>query len=96
MRLIDADALLEKKFETIEYAYDVVSEIDIEEAPTIEAKSVKHGEWVITEKQGVTGRKIKFHTATCSMCKKSNGRHRNNYCPNCGAKMDGGNNNEKN
>ena len=27
----------------------------------------------------------------CSVCGYSNGRKQSNYCPNCGAKMDGGN-----
>ena len=64
----------------------------MEQSQTIEAESVKHGEWLDT---------------MCSNCQKvalleeldgDIGRITvyaySNYCPNCGAKMDGGNNNE--
>lgn len=45
MRLIDADALLEKKFETYDYEdpVEVVEVCDIEESPTIEAEPVRQG-----------------------------------------------------
>ena len=36
------------------------------------------------------GRTIIYKTFTCDRCGKSNGRHKTNYCPNCGAKMKGG------
>lgn len=36
------------------------------------------------------GRLIKYKTYTCDACGKSNGRHKTNFCPNCGAKMKGG------
>ena len=35
------------------------------------------------------GRTIIYKTYTCDACGKSNGRHRTNFCPNCGAKMKG-------
>ncbi len=97
MRLIDADAAIEK---LQEYITEMESDIyygsnlgvpedciceAIEEVPTIEAEPVKHGKW----------KKIQ-NFAQCSECK-----HEVNwgskdflspYCPNCGAKMetDGG------
>ena len=36
------------------------------------------------------GRTIIYKTYTCDACGKTNGRHKTNYCPNCGAKMKGG------
>lgn len=53
---------------------------------------VEHGMW-IEEKYETTskrGRKIKNVKTRCPVCGKSNGRNKPNFCPNCGAKMDGG------
>ena len=58
----------------------------IEDAPTIEAKEVVHGEWVKEE-----------NTWVCSVCHKENAcayseeleRYIDFYCPKCGARMDG-------
>ena len=50
------------------------------------------GEWIerdcITESK--RGRTIHYSTQKCSVCGKWNGRHKNNFCPHCGAKMKGG------
>jgi hypothetical protein len=50
------------------------------------------GEWIerdcITESK--RGRTIHYSTQKCSVCGKWNGRHKTNFCPNCGAKMKGG------
>lgn len=84
MRLIDADAV------DIEYRggfHDdyVVNYNSFINAPTIDAVSVVHGEW------------IKRHgTINCSVCKRSNWSacfedtvRSFNFCPNCGARMKG-------
>ena len=83
MRLIDADAAkkalvgweTDPTDEEIERAIDHIS--------TIEAKPVRHGEW---EACGIG--------LTCKICHKGlvleQGDVEMNYCPNCGAKMDGG------
>lgn len=54
----------------------------IEKMPTIEAAPVVHGRWKYVEVIGFG------FLSTCSEC----GHHdrETNYCPNCGAKMDGG------
>lgn len=83
MRLIDADALLKKKdIITINdgnraSVVGIVYEDDIEEAPTVDA--VKHGEWISE----------KYPLVKCSICGKTMILAYDNYCPNCGAKMDG-------
>lgn len=66
----------------------------INEAPTVDAKPVRHGEWKRD------GEVYDDATWVCSVCgepwslfygtPEENGMH---YCPNCGAKMDGGKNN---
>ena len=54
----------------------------IDEQPTADVVEVKHGEWV---KNGKT------HTCSCCGYFYINvDMEDDNYCPNCGAKMDGG------
>lgn len=74
MRLIDADAYI--------YSGDLINE------PTIEAEPVRHGEWVHTDKAASWKGKDE-----CSECQYHTADRVDlscfNYCPNCGAKMDG-------
>ena len=86
MRLIDADELYKKAMDIIQdkasyKAFAIINAISI--APTIEAKPVRHGKW----------------TDECSVCSASayegldadvHSTFRPSYCPNCGARMDGG------
>ena len=104
MRLIDADALKERLKEYCidgdEQAmlwYDLMG-IDetIDDAPTIEDKPVRRGHWLYTEAWP--------HRVYCSVCFRTYalkhwqiweaGSLARAYCPNCGAKMDGGDENE--
>lgn len=95
MRLIDADALGIGKanrdcFDDPKYADGWNNAIEIiNNAPTIEAEPVRHGRWIYGAENFTCGN----HNAECSVC------HCNiswsgcdedfNYCPKCGAKMDG-------
>ena len=79
MRLIDADALCEGLVSN----HPVV--IAAKCAPTIDAEPVRHGKWVHVEDDEYL----------CSACKmeftiEDFESFVTNYCPNCGAKMDGG------
>lgn len=61
-------------------------------APKADVAPVRHGRWITTayttiSKRGRITQNVKY---TCSECKRGNGRKRSNYCPNCGARMDGG------
>ena len=70
-------------------------------APTVDAVEVVHGRWVkhrpkleamrAWHRQGI-GKAMSENSIfwTCSCCEEW-GTPRYNYCPNCGAKMDGGN-----
>lgn len=83
MRLVDADALLENKFEAIDYGdpIEVVEVSDIDDAPTIEAEPVRHGKWVYDI--------LNMNLCTCcleSFSKKLTKKFI--YCPSCGARMD--------
>lgn len=55
----------------------------IDFAQTIDAEPVRRGEWLEAEK-GV----FPAYCGKCSECGVT--RERENYCPNCGAKMNGG------
>ena len=92
-RLIDADALLKRLSLWLdEYGFIIFESVkdDINDAPTVDAEPVRHGQWV--ENNGRYG-------WYCSQCKKENNYaydyNENNvielqdhYCPNCGARMD--------
>ena len=86
MRLIDADELCADRVSN-----DPVV-IAAKCAPTIDAEPVRHGEWILNPCN-------LYNDATwvCSVCGNEwvlidGNPHGNqmNYCPNCGAKMDGG------
>jgi hypothetical protein len=100
-RLIDANALLEKMEHTstdvcadygdgfCEHGYSTpLFRLMVSETPTVDAVEVVHGEWEKAEYGGFV---------RCDKCKDvyideswlTDGKW--NYCPNCGAKMDGGN-----
>ena len=63
----------------------------IENAPTVDAVEVVHGHWIMTlyTTTSKRGRVIANKKFACSVCGYHNGRKQSNYCPNCGAKMDG-------
>ena len=98
-RLIDADALVEhcKELASIDWNSNVAPQswasayesfaFEVEGAPTIEAEPVKHGEWVSLEAD--------IGLFACSNCGHKILRAECNYCPKCGAKMDGGNNEQE-
>ncbi len=78
-RLIDANALKVKAFAETETGEGIVYVQDIDESPTVDAVEVVHGRWQIIDFAG---------TIKCSVCGEEV-FDESNYCPNCGAKMDG-------
>ena len=102
MRLIDADAFREDlKTERENVYYNGIlgnqrdpDEIDrfidrLDEQPTIEADPVRRGEWMYND----------MYLPNCAECSECGWKSSvsgdeissYHYCPNCGAKMDGGN-----
>ena len=83
-RLIDAHEIEDLFYKQVEYgATDLMDAFDdaLQDAQTVDAVEVVHGRWQKSE----PGYSI------CSHCKADVAifsGHRN-YCPNCGAKMDG-------
>lgn len=64
----------------------------IKNTPTADVVEVKYGEWIAKASTHISkrGRLINYDRYKCSVCGVWNGRHKPNYCPHCGAKMDGG------
>ena len=97
-RLIDGNALLAEldKFANpmpnksgYEFLHGIATAItEIEDAVTVDAVEVVHGRWVLQRYYGGM-RKGMVARIICSECGYPN--EKTNYCPNCGAKMDGGN-----
>lgn len=97
MRLIDADELLKHKGDCYDKDGNLMYAVgtgDIMAAPTVDAEPVRHGRWVA----------MRDKTLECSKCKSiapfdadRNGdvvfADEYDYCPWCGAKMDGGEDN---
>ena len=61
----------------------------IDKAPTVDTVEVVHGRWIFKHNP-ITDPKGYFIRIVCSECNLHTGQ-KSNYCPNCGAKMDGGN-----
>ena len=85
MRLIDANELGSHKFPLTPLRYhagwnDAIDAV-IENAPTIDAVPVVHGRWLV---DGATG--INF----CSECNTDAVEAGTPFCPECGAKMEDG------
>ena len=91
MRLINANLLFESIWDNVSDIYedarcakeDCLAEIDA--APTVDAVPVVHGRWETNSDRP--------DTLICSICKCGFDMWKHdphNYCPNCGAKMDGG------
>lgn len=87
MRLIDADALLkalrvnEDEWGTPDETWRPESEYGgaIKTAPTIEAEPVRRGKWEREDEYG--------DLWVCNQCGFA-GEYKDNYCPNCGARME--------
>ena len=95
MRLIDADLMLDDMKAELEKASEehltkdeamviMTSAIALKDfvkrQPTVDAVEVVHGEWLRTDDT--------YPVFECSNCKRTD-NYKRNYCPNCGAKMDG-------
>ena len=95
-RLIDANALSKDAFHIKQYGKGircVVDWDDIKAAPTVDAVEVVHGEWVGIQYDGYADGCPVYDLWECSNCREEYESEGDpppyNYCPNCGAKMDG-------
>lgn len=92
-RLIDADALadelavlLERNRKLIDEWLANLIEDAVDDAPTVDAEHVKHGHWI----NHFDDLFPEESTQECSVChaEQMGTMLNDNYCPNCGAKMD--------
>ena len=62
----------------------------IDTIPLADVVEVKHGEWIAKASTHISkrGRLIYYDRYKCSVCGVWNGRHKQSFCPHCGAKMD--------
>lgn len=88
MRLIDADKADVNFINTYYSDHCRTDDVQewLDEQPTIDAEPVKHGEWVSSRFNATYGE----YEEQCSCCKGWSLEYDKPYCPNCGAKMDGG------
>jgi len=86
-RMIDANELLEKLRKNRKPGYGYATAI-VGEMPTVDAVEVVHGRWIHHHYDSGEPIDDKWYCSECHMC---NDHKRTWYCPNCGAKMDGGN-----
>ena len=84
-RLIDANALIEMVGKRLKnpLIFNWLCSF-VKDAPTVDAVEVVHGEW--GEIYTCHGERLWGYK--CSQCEYDNSK-KTNFCPNCGAKMDG-------
>ena len=70
---------------------DMISAYDVIMLPAADVAPVRHGRWVqvICHEEFEDGFVDRVKEC-CSVCHAPNWRRTTNYCPNCGAKMEGG------
>ena len=81
-RYIDADKLLTTLLDDLPYKASVKRVLM--QAPTADVVEVRHGEW----KLGKSG--VMYFCSFCGYAAHPREEEQWNFCPNCGAKMDGG------
>lgn len=93
-RLIDADKLRSDIIEKMSFLKSAEENLEImggciDDATTVDAEPIRHGHWIYTD----------YCVWVCSECRENPTRglgfvqaeeHLYEYCPRCGAKMDGG------
>lgn len=91
---IDRAELLKKQYNASNFCSPELAEMvvdvrDIEDAPAADVAPVRHGRWLLEREPD--GKPFCFHCSVCDSDFHYIGiTVAYDYCPNCGAKMDGG------
>ena len=93
-RLIDYDMTRDATYEEVFWTESEQATVRhfLAKIPKVDAVEVVHGRWIgerCAHKPHRIKNPEKWLVFKCSVCGYSNGRKQSNYCPNCGAKMDG-------
>ncbi len=98
MRLVDLHEAEKKAVNVTQYdeggwdiSFKAVPLEELQRLPAIEAEPVKHGEWAEwwpPKHMILTGEEMLYRCTACDA--KYSDKENMRYCPNCGAKMDGG------
>ena len=84
-RLIDAKPLMQNGWHLVQTGESnrFLAQMSLADVPTVDAVEVVHGRWVYDHW-------CEFKCSNCGELSNSKPyKGRENYCPNCGAKMDG-------
>ena len=81
-RYIDAGVLI-GKLVAEKHFYPAIVARAIDDTPTADVVEVKHGEWIYDHW-------CEFKCSICGHWSQTEPRGKEKYCPNCGARMDGG------
>lgn len=62
---------------------------ELSKIPSADVVERKHGKWIGIPHKTISKRNRTVHSMVyiCPLCRYSNGRHKSNFCPNCGARM---------
>ena len=90
MRLIDAEPMPRGKlWESLNNQEKLNVLLFLLEMPRVDAEVVRHGRW-ITASDPKSGRcRPRIRCSECNLIQYGTVSKHSNYCPNCGAKMDG-------
>lgn len=96
---IEREALMKELSESVEPFNTGSVFRAIRKQPAVDVSTVVHGRWddIPNKYISVASKDGSYHgnTTTCSVCHEVNpNAYKTNYCPNCGAKMDGGADND--
>ena len=96
MRLIDAKPLMQNGWHLVQTGESnrFIQSMSLADIPTVDAKPVVHGRWIPLEYDGFADGNPVLDLWECSECQEEHSGDEDTltpYCPNCGAKMDGGN-----
>ena len=87
MKLVDIEPLMKNGWHLVQTGESnrFLRSMSLADVPTVDAVEVVHGRWILKETCGAHTEK--FHCSVCDKIPKS--LCTEDYCPNCGAKMDG-------